>query len=102
MKKISPRTSTVEVDVKFPENLSTDFDNIKFIREYQGFLFLLDQKKGIHVFNGMGTLDKTIPCKPLSYFNFLGEEMYYPVGNGLAFMNLFSGEKREIPLQQDF
>ena len=102
MKKISPRTSTVEVDVKFPENLSRDFDNIKFAREYQGFFFLLDQQKGIHIFNGMGRWTKTIPIQALSYFNFLGEELYYPVDNGLALVNLFSGEKREIPLNKSF
>jgi len=102
MKKISPRTSTVEVDVKFPEHLSPNFDNIKFAREYQGFFFLLDQQKGIHIFNGMGTWTKTIPIQALSYFNFLGEELYYPVTNGLALVNLFSGEKREIPLNKSF
>jgi hypothetical protein len=102
MKKINPRTSTVDVDVKIPENLSHDFNNIGFAREYQGFFFLLDQQKGIHIFNGMGKWIKTIPMQALSYFNFLGEELYYPLENGLALVNLFSGEKREIPLKKSF
>jgi hypothetical protein len=102
IKKISPRTSTVEVDVMIPDNLSRDFSNIKSIRDYQGFFFLLDEEKGIHIFNGMGRWIKTISVQALSYFNFLGEELYYPVGNGLTFVNLFSGEKREIPLKKPF
>ena len=102
MKKISPKTSTVEVDVKFPEDLSRDFSNIKFIRDYQGFFFLLDEQKGIHIFNGIGRWINTISVQSLSYFNFLGEELYYPIGNSLAFVNLFSGEKREVPLNKTF
>jgi hypothetical protein len=102
LKKISPRNSDMFVDVKFPENISTDFSAIKYFREYQGFLFLLDEKKGIHVFNGMGRWIRTVPANPLPYFNFLGEEMYYPVGKKLVFMNLYSGEEREMPISQPF
>jgi hypothetical protein len=102
MKKINPRTSTVEVDVKFPENLSPNFNNIKFAREYQGFFFLLDHQNGIHIFNGMGKWTRTLPMPELPYFNFLGEELYYPVDNGIALLNLFSGEKRHIPLNKSF
>ena len=46
MKKISPRTSTVEVDVKFPENLSPNFDNIKFASRVSGLLLLAGSTKG--------------------------------------------------------
>jgi hypothetical protein len=100
MKKVNPRSSTVEVDVKFPENIAPDFSNIKFIREYQGFVFFLDTQNGIHIFNGMGRWIKTISVKALTYFNFLGEELYYPVSNGLTFVNLFSGEQRVMPLKE--
>ena len=102
LKKISPRTLTVETDVKLPENVSQDFSDIRFIREYQGFFFLLDNQKGIHVFNGMGRWTHTIFIPALPYFNFLGEELYYPTTQGLNFINLFSGEKREMPLNKTF
>jgi hypothetical protein len=102
MKKINPRNATLEVDVKFPEGLSSDFARIRFIREYQGFFFLLDDLKGIHIFNGMGKFINTIPSQGLAYFNFLGEELYYPTDNGLTFFNLFSGEKREISVKKPF
>jgi hypothetical protein len=103
LKKVSPRNSTVLADVKFPDSASTDdFANIKYAREYQGFLFLLDEKKGVHLFSGMGRFIRTVSAASLSYFNFLGEEMYYPVGKKLIFMNLFSGDQREMPISQPF
>lgn len=102
LKKISPRTSAMPVDVKFPEALSIDFSDIDFMREYQGFLFLLERKKGIHVFNGIGRWIKTVPAPSLPYFNFLGEELYYPAANKLVFVNLFSGEQRQMPISKPF
>ena len=56
------------------------------MREYQGFLFLLHQEKGILIFNKMGKWIKTIERPQLKYFNFLGEELYYP-----------EGDKSEVP-----
>ncbi len=102
LKRLNPRTSDIFVDVKFPENILTDFSSVKSIREYQSFLFLLDAKKGIHVFNGMGRWIRTITTGSLGYFNFLGEEMYYPAGQKLVFMNLYSGDQREIPISYPF
>lgn len=102
LKKINPRASTIEVDVQFPENLALDYSHIKFMREYQGFIFFLDDKKGIHIFNGMGRWIKSIALQHPSYFNFLGEELYYPGSNKLVLINLFSGEQREIPLPKPF
>jgi hypothetical protein len=102
MKKINPKTATVEVDVIVASDIAQGFSSIKFIRDYQGFFFLLDELKGIHVFNGIGRWIKTIPAPNLSYFNFMGEELYYPQGSGLTFVNLLSGEKREVPLSKTF
>jgi hypothetical protein len=102
LKKINPRTSHVEVDVNLPATLSTDFASLKFIREYQGFVFILDSEKGIHILNGMGTLLKTISGAGISYFNFIGEELYYPGGGKINHLNLFTTEKRELPLKLPF
>ena len=96
LRKIEPRTSSLLVDVKLPGIVSADFTSIVALREYQGFVFLLDKQKGIHIFNGMGKLIKTISAPQLEYFNFLGEELYYPVAGKLTFLNLFSTETREI------
>jgi hypothetical protein len=102
LKKISPRTSTVLVDVKITSDVFTDFSDIALMREYQGFLFMLDNKKGIQIFNSIGRLIKTISEPSLPYLNFLGEELYYPAQNKLVLINLFSGERREMSLPKAF
>lgn len=101
LKRINPRTSTVEVDVSLQGIVSKPADII-YMREYQGFIFLLDQQKGIHIVSGMGRLIKTILVPNLPYFNFLGEELYYPINNDLHFLNLLSGEQRDIKLPKAF
>jgi hypothetical protein len=101
-KKINPRTSTIEVESSFPKELAPDFTKITLIREYQGFLFFLDIEKGIHIFNGFGKWIKTFPVQHLTYFNFIGEELYFPKQDGLVFYNLFSGEQREMPISKPF
>lgn len=102
LKKVSPRKSTMPVEVKLPNDPAIKFSDITFMREYQGFLFLLEKGKGIHVFNGMGKWIKTIAASAIPYFNFLGEELYYPVQGKLVFTNLFTGEHREIPISSAF
>jgi hypothetical protein len=102
LKKVNPRTSTMPVEIRLPSEPTIKTSGITFMREYQGFLFLLEKEKGIHVFNGMGRWIKTISAPSLSYFNFLGEELYYPEGVKLIFTNLFTGEKREVPVSKPF
>lgn len=102
MKKINLRASTVEVDVKIPSEVSSDFSTISFLREYQGFVFVLDDLKGIHIFNGMGKWIKTIAAPNLPYFNFIGEDLYYPSKGKLVHLNLFSAERREMPINKPF
>ena len=68
------------------------------MREYYGFVFLLNPAKGIHIFNGMGRLIKTIDVKGVHSFNFLGEELYYAQGNKLKFVDLFNADSREVAL----
>jgi len=95
LKKIEPLKSSLLIDVNLGV-VSDDLTTIVTMREYQGFLFLLDKEKGIYIFNGMGKLIKTISSPHLTSFNFLGEELYYPVSGKIAFLNLFSTETREI------
>ena len=90
------------VDVKLPNDPPIKFLDITFMREYQGFLFLQEKGKGIHVFNGMGRWIKSITASNLAYFNFLGEELYYPSRGKLIFTNLFTGEQRETSVSNNF
>jgi hypothetical protein len=96
LKKINTSTSTAMVDAKIPESLVGNFSDIAFMREYQGFLFLLDQVNGIHIFNGIGIHIRSIESPALLYFNFLGEELYYPDGDGLKVFNLFTTDTRTM------
>jgi hypothetical protein len=98
LKKINPLESEVEVEVTIDSTVIKDatiFDNM---REYQGFVFLHDHAKGIHVFSGMGKHIKTIEVSGVESFNFLGEELYYLKNNKIIFFDLFSAETREVPL----
>lgn len=98
LKRINTMSGSVEVDQKTADTLIRKATDITFMREYQGFLFLLHQEKGILIFNKMGRWIKTIEQPHLTYFNFLGEELYYPEGNHMKFLNLFSAETRVTPL----
>lgn len=95
LKKINVSASTVDVEVRISDQYIDAPADITMMREYQGFLFLLNKKKGILVFSSMGNLLKTIGAPGLNYFNFIGEDLYYPVPDGLKLFNLFTAETRE-------
>lgn len=69
-----------------------------YLREYQNYLFLLDRNAGIHLFNTLGKFVKTLGEKQLTYFNFLGEEIYFITGKELTLVDLYTNEKRTLPL----
>jgi len=76
----------------------SDVSAIAFMREYQGFLFVLHPTRGIVVFSGMGKELRTIGKGKTGWFNFLGEELYYPEDGQLTFFNLFNTETRTMKL----
>ncbi len=102
LKKVSLKDSRVltefSINDQFKENEFT------LMREYQNFLFLLDPKTGITVYNSFGKQIRKIQETGLTYFNFLGEELYYKKDNQLKFLDLFTAETREIaiPAPSDF
>ncbi len=98
LKKVNIIQSTVEAEVFLPEQLQgTPVAHI-FMREYQGFLFLLNPSTGIYIFNGTGLLLKEIEAIGVSYFNFLGEELYYKHGDHLVFLDLFDAKTRKMAI----
>ena len=60
LKRINTMSGSVEVEQKAADTLIRKASDITFMREYQGFLFLLHQEKGILIFNKMGRWIKTI------------------------------------------
>ncbi|MEJ7646813.1 MAG: hypothetical protein WKF87_19610 [Chryseolinea sp.] len=96
IKRINNTTSGVEVEITLPDG--SDNSRLTYMREYQGFLFLLDLDKGIRVFSSMGKPLMTLGYPGLTSFNFFGEELYFAEGNNLKLFNLFTAEKRDIPI----
>jgi hypothetical protein len=96
LKRINTDRSTVDVEVYLPQTLHTNQLSILSFREYQGFLFLLDERSGIYIFSTMGKLLKHLKGDSISYFNFLGEELYYLQNNTLIFYNLFDTTTRQL------
>lgn len=99
IKRTNIKTSIVYTEASI-QSLISEKTKITFMREYQNFIFLLDQNKGILVLNSLGKLIKTIEAKGLVYFNFLGEELYYLADGQLKFIDLFTAEERSLALPE--
>ena len=98
LKKVDIKKGIVLAETVMPATFSKLKSDYITFREYQGFLFITDQTKGVHVFNGMGKYLRTVPVQRPFYFNFLGEEMYYQSGASLTFFDLFSTGTRQVKL----
>jgi hypothetical protein len=71
------------------------------MKKYQNFIFLLNNKTGIEIYNSMGKHLKTIDVQGVHAFNFLGEELYYYLNGRLYFIDLFTLEAREQMITGD-
>jgi hypothetical protein len=94
LKKVDPKEEMVLVDVLI-DTVHRTAPAFVFMREYQHFLFLLDANDGILIFNSVGKFIRSIPAKNLTYFNFLGEDLYFMEGDKLIFIDLFTLEKTQ-------
>lgn len=101
MKKISTASNSVLYEtILFDED--PDPANLLYMREYQNFIFVLEHGVGIHIFNRMGKLLRTIKNSSVNWFNFLGEDIYFPDNGKLRFFNLFTTEERTLSIPQSF
>jgi hypothetical protein len=100
LKKVNVQKGEVEIEVLIDSTVIQNANSFSMMREYYGFVFLLNPAKGIYIFNGMGRLIKTIDTKGIHTFNFLGEELYYLTGKKIVFVDLFSADSRELPLEK--
>lgn len=80
-----------------PDKKMTDYT---YLREYQNYVFLLDESAGVHMFNPIGKFVRTLGEKGMNYFNFLGEEMYFLSVGQLVFIDLYTSERRTESLPQ--
>lgn len=95
LRKVNLNTAHIDAEIPCKGNVSA----IRYMREYQGFLFVL-QQGSIEVYSGMGKMLRTIGNGTVSWFNFLGEELYYRENDQLVFFNLFTAETRRQKLPQ--
>lgn len=95
VKKIDTRRSAVANEFRLDPDAATEPDYV-FMREYQGFLFLLDSGEGISIYNKLGMKLKSIPVEGLRSFNFLGQELYYYQDGRIHFTDLFTLETRSV------
>jgi len=96
LKKLNATHTAVEVEIVVDTTLIDDATTFTAMRDYQGFLFLLNPEKGIYIFNGLGKHIRTIEVSGISDFNFLGEELYYYKEGKINFFDLFSAESRSM------
>jgi len=100
IKKINPRENKVQTEVLIGDYLSGQ-EAVLTIREYLNYFFILDREKGILIFNTLGIFVKQLPAAA-QFFNFYGEELYYPENNKIIFFDLYSGGISEIQITEPF
>jgi hypothetical protein len=98
LKQTNDRGSTIAYDAAWTGEKPASANTIVYMREYLNFLFVLDSEGGLHMFNHLGKPIRHIKEKDMPWFNFLGEELYYPKLNSLHFTDLYTGEERELPM----
>lgn len=89
LKKIDTQKGIVLVEVPVTSLTADKRKTITYMREYQGFLFLLEHGKALHLYSSMGKHLRTLEAPGIRYFNFLGEEMYFDTNGRLQMVNLF-------------
>lgn len=96
-----------KIDLSFPETsrtvpldllLNKQQYDIRFIREYQNKVYLLDKASGIYVFDNMGNYQKKLPFSDLFYIGFRGDELYYLAEGKLHFFHLYTLKERTLDL----
>lgn len=96
-----------KVDIRYPDAvLKTELNqiltesagDIRFMREYQNNLYILDGVSGIYIFDNMGNYKKKLPIAGVNYIGFKDEELYYVKENQLIFLNLYTQKTRTVTL----
>jgi hypothetical protein len=75
--------------------------DVRFIREYQNMVYLLDYNGGVYVFDNLGNYKKKLPFTGVSYIGFRGNELYFVKDKQLHFFDLYLFRDRIIPLPAD-
>jgi hypothetical protein len=96
LKKIDTQKGLVLVEMPVSGISADQREGIAYMREYQGFLFLLEHNKALHIYSSMGRHLHTLAAPGIRYFNFLGEDLYYESQHAAVTYNLFSAASAQI------
>lgn len=100
LKKLNAPHTEIEVEVVIDSSIVDNATAFTFLRDYQSFVFGLDPRRGILIFNTLGKHLRTIAAPGIRHFHFLGEELYYYRDGNLHLFDLFTGETRTLPVGQ--
>ena len=104
LKKTAGGATTQGLETSLPPVVSRHPEDLIYMKEYQNYVFLLDQSAGVHVFNSLGRYIKTLAGKNAAYFAFIGEEIYSIRESRMNLTDLYSGETRtlDLPFRANF
>lgn len=94
LKKFHPARR--ELSIITPLNLMADVSEYRFhfIREYQNKVFIVDEVKGILVFDNLGNFEKIMPEPGLTWFIAVGNTLQYVRGDQLVMREIYgNGEE---------
>ncbi|EJF10805.1 MULTISPECIES: hypothetical protein [Pontibacter] len=74
--------------------------DVRFIREYQNMVYLLDYNGGVYVFDNLGNYKKKLPFTGVSYIAFKGNELYFVKDKALHFFDLYKMQERMLSLPE--
>ncbi|GEO03082.1 hypothetical protein AAE02nite_07460 [Adhaeribacter aerolatus] len=98
LSKIDIRHPDAVLKTQLNQILTESAGDLKFMREYQNNLYLLDRLSGVYIFDNMGNYKKKLPLTGLNYLGFKGNELYYIKENQLQFLHLYTQQTRTISL----
>jgi hypothetical protein len=75
--------------------------DVRYMREYQNNLYLVEKTGGVYVFDNMGNYKKKLPFTGLDFVGFRGNELYYLQGGELHFFDLYKLTDRVVNFPQD-
>jgi hypothetical protein len=98
LKKYNTRINKVILHTSLDLILNPSYYDLSFMREYQNLLFVNDKNSGILVFDNLGNYKTKLPYKGLSYFNFLGNNIYFISEGKLIIYDIYTSKQKSILL----
>jgi hypothetical protein len=89
---------TVVLTIPLERSLSPGNYRILAMHEYQNLLFLTDLESGVLIFDNLGNYIDRIELKGLKHISFYEEEIIASASSGLQIINIYTGNKLNVPL----